>query len=158
MSSQPPIPIETAETFLTSELEGVVPLSAWGEVSYFYNPGHKLKRGTYFATIKQKDGNNDKGSSIDREGVWRLNIGLTKRTYQSLFGPNPDRPGKGGVVEGPWDFKQLDILMPHPVYGWMSWVAVLNPSQQTWEQCIPLIRDAHAKAKTGFEKRVSSGS
>lgn len=156
MSNQPPIPIETAKTFLTHELEGVAPLSAWGEVSYYYNPGNKLKRGTYFATIKQKDGDNDKGSHIDRKGVWRLNIGLTKTTYQSLFGPNPDRPGKGGVVEGPWDFTQLDLLMPHPVYGWMSWVAVLNPSLQTWEQCIPLVHDAHAKAKASFEKRVSS--
>ncbi|MEO0752234.1 MAG: DUF6194 family protein [Pseudomonadota bacterium] len=156
MSHPKPIPIETVEKYLTNELKGVVPLSAWGEVSYLYNPGHRLKRGTYFATIKQKDGDNDKGSHIDRDGVWRLNIGLAKPTYQSLFGPNPSRPGKGGVIEGPWDFTQLDILMPHPVYGWMSWVAVLNPSQQTWEQCLPLILDAHAKAKAAFDKRVSS--
>lgn len=156
MSDRPSISIETAEMFLTQEVEGVVPLSAWGEVSYFYNPGNTLKRGTYFATIKQKDGDNDKASNIDRDGVWRLNIGLAKPTYQSLFGPNPDRPGKGGVIEGPWDFSQLDRLMPHPVYGWMSWVAVLNPSQETWRQCIPLIQNAHAKAKAGFEKRVSS--
>lgn len=156
MSNPKPIPIETAVEYLTHELEGVAPLSAWGEVSYFYNPDHKLKRGTYFATIKEKDGDNDKGSHIDREGVWRLNIGLTKPTYQALFGPNPNRPGKGAIIEGPWDFTQLDTLMPHPVYGWMSWIAVLNPSQPTWEQCLPLLRDAHGKAKAAFEKRISS--
>jgi len=155
MSNKNLVPIDAVETFLTQSLDGVVPLSAWGEISYFYNPGHKLKRGTYFATIKQKDGDNDKGSHIDRHGVWRLNIGLTKPTFQSLFGPNPDRPPKGGIIEGPWDFTELDRLMPHPVYGWMSWVAVLCPTQQTWEQCIPLIKEAHEKARQGFEKRVS---
>ena len=66
-----------------------MPLSAWGEVSYFYNPGHRLKRGTYFTTIKQKDGKNDKGSQIDREGVWRLNIGVSKPVFKRLFGPPP---------------------------------------------------------------------
>ncbi|WP_394708617.1 DUF6194 family protein [uncultured Cohaesibacter sp.] len=62
-----------------------MPLSAWGEVSYFYNPGHQLKRGTYFTTVKQKDGKNYKGSQIDREGVWRLNIGVSKPVFKRLF-------------------------------------------------------------------------
>ncbi len=155
MSKRPCVPISTVERFLSEELEGVVPLSAWGEVSYFYNPGHRLKRGTYFATIKQKDGENDKGSQIDREGVWRLNIGVSKPVFKRLFGPPPARPGKGAIVEGPWDFTELDQIMPHPVYGWMSWLAVLSPSDATWEQCIPLVRDAHERARDRFEKRRS---
>ncbi|ABD53794.1 DUF6194 family protein [Jannaschia sp. CCS1] len=137
-----------------STLEGVIPKDAWGETSYFYNPGRIFERGTYFATVKQKDGDNDKASHLDRDGIWRLNIGVTKGTYFERFGPPPPRPGKGGIVDGDWNYTALDTLTPHPVYGWMSWVAVLNPSKTTWQQCIALIEDAHGRAKINFEKRV----
>lgn len=154
MSKTPSVPISTVERFVTDELEGIVPLSAWGEVSYFYNPGHRLKRGAYFATIKQRDGENDKGSHIDRDGVWRLNIGVSKLAFKTLFGAPPPRPGKGAIIEGPWDFTELDQIMPHPVYGWMNWLAVLAPTEETWQQCIPLLRDAHERAMATFDKRT----
>lgn len=154
MSPQPSIAIETVDSFLTHSLDGVVPTSAWGETSYFYNPDRVLKRGTYFATIKQKDGDNDRASKLDREGLWRLNIGVTKPTYRALFGPPPARPGRGGVIEGPWDFTEEDVITPHPVYGWMAWVAVISPSSETWLRCIPLLEDAHQRAQTTFARRT----
>lgn len=135
-------------------LPGVVPKDAWGETSYFYNPGNALKRGTYFATVKEKDGENDRGSNLNRDGVWRLNMGIQKATFIEMFGPPPARPGKGAIVEGPWDFTQLDILIPHPVYAWMGWVGVLSPSKETWKQCKPLLADAHGRAQATFEKRT----
>ena len=155
MSKPNSIAIRTVERFLAQELDGVAPLSAWGEVSYFYNPGHRLKRGVYCVTIKQKDGEHDRASHIDRSGVWRLNIGLTKPVYRSLFGEPPGRPTKGGAISGPWDFTTLDQIMPHPIYAWMGWVCVLSPSQATWERCAPLIHAAHAKAKAAFQKRMA---
>ncbi len=154
MSKPTSVPITTVENYITSKLPGVVPTSAWGEVSYFYNPGHRLKRGTYFATIKQKDGENDKGSGIDREGVWRLNMGISRASFADLFGRPPARPGKGAIIEGPWDFTQLDQITPHPVYGWMSWIAVLSPSEVTWRTCIPLLHDAYERARTLYAKRM----
>ena len=154
MSHKQSVPVETIHSFLVEELSGIVPLPTWGEVSYFYNPGRRLKRGTYLATIKEKDGENDRGSHLDRPGVWRLNIGVAKSTYQRMFGPPPPRPGKGAVIEGPWDFTQLDQVMPHPVYGWMGWIAVLSPSAPTWSNCQTLIRDAHDRARLAFAKRT----
>ncbi len=139
---------------ITEVLDGVFPKDAWGETSYFYNPGRMFERGTYFATLKGKDGDNDKASSLNRPGVWRLNIGVSKEVYFELFGPPPPRPGKGGVIEGNWNFTELDRIMPHPVYGWMSWVAVLNPSEAMWARCIPMIADAHNRARVNFEKRL----
>ena len=41
MSHRPSVPVETVHSFLVEELSGVVPLPAWGEVSYFYNPGRR---------------------------------------------------------------------------------------------------------------------
>ena len=154
MSQTKCIETDTVHNHITTALEGVIPKDAWGETSYFYNPGRVFDRGTYFATIKEKDGENDKASDLDRDGIWRLNMGVSKGVYFELFGPPPSRPGKGGIVDDGWDFTALDILTPHPVYGWMSWVAVLNPSEATWTKCQGLLADAHDRARANFDKRV----
>jgi hypothetical protein len=44
--------------------------------------------------------------------------------------------------------------MPHPVYGWMIWVAVLNPVQKAFDDIQPLVETAYAKAKKTFSNRV----
>ena len=131
------------------------PISAWGETSFFYNPGGKLPRGIYFATIKGKDGDNDRASNLQRPGVFRLNIGISKPTYRVLFGPQPARPAAGGVVGTGHDFTVLDQLLPHPVYGWMSWVSVLNPSAATFDKVKPLLSEAYDLAVGKFAKRMA---
>jgi uncharacterized protein DUF6194 len=35
---------------------------------------------------KEKDGPNDKASNVDREGVYRLNPGISKTTFIEFFG------------------------------------------------------------------------
>lgn len=146
--------IDDVRTYIVDTFPGLVFVDAWGEQSAFYNPGHRFARGAYFCTIKQKDGDNDKASHIDREGIWRLNFGLPKHAFIELFGEVPTRPAKGGIVEGPWNFTKCNLLMPHPVYGWMSWVAVLNPSASTFSQCKPLMALAYEKSVKSFETRV----
>lgn len=136
---------------------GIVPVAAWGETSFFYNPGRALPRGVYFATLKEKDGENDKASALDRPGVFRLNIGISKPTFRALFGQPPARPAAGGVVSTGHDFTALDSLTPHPVYGWMTWVSVLNPSAETFASIKPLLAEAHGMAAAKFSKRVPSG-
>jgi hypothetical protein len=39
-----------------------------------------LPKGIYFATIKEKDGPNDKASELNRANVYRLSTGVSK-TY-----------------------------------------------------------------------------
>lgn len=137
--------------------DGTRIVAAWGEQSLFYNPGGRLPRGVYFATVKSKDGANDKASNLDRAGIFRLNIGTSKDLFIAEFGPPPKRPGKGGIVEGPWDFTAPDVLTPHPVYGWMSWVSILNPSEQSLATLNPMLIAAYAKAKAAFDKRIAKG-
>lgn len=133
----------------------VRPISAWGEVSFFVNPGGLLKRGAYFSTIKQKDGAHDRASALDRGGLWRVNFGLPKGDFAALFCAPPARPVAGGVVAGPWDFTALDVLTPHPVYGWMGWVAILNPSVDSMARLRQLIVLAHGKALQAAQKRLA---
>jgi hypothetical protein len=149
---------EQIMSYVSSTFDGLAIKSVWGETSFFYNPGHRFPHGTYFLTIKEKNGDNDRASDLDREGVFRLNFGLPKKEFVKLFGAPPKCPGKGCIIEGPWDFTELDCLMPHPVYGWCGWVGVLNPSAATLKSCEPLIAAAYGKAVAAFRKRVAKAN
>ncbi len=94
-------------------LDGTVAVESWGERGIFYNPDGRLKRGVYVLTIKEKDGDNDCSSQLDRQGVWRVNIGVRKSTFRTMFGEIPARPPKGGTVDAAHDFSALDCIMPH---------------------------------------------
>jgi Family of unknown function (DUF6194) len=114
------------------------PEVAWGDTFFIYDPDHTLvpSRQFPFATIVTKDyGDFDNASKLNRSGVFRLNIGISKETYESLLGPGGD-----------YDFAALDRLMPHPVYGRNHWVCVLNPSEATFETVTPLLAEAHGIA------------
>ncbi len=138
------------------DFEGVIPKSSWGETSLFYNPGRMLPNGVYFCTLKEKNGENDKASGLNRKGVFRLSIGIAKETYEQHFGGRPKRPPKGGIIDTTHDFAALNELMPHPIYGWMSWVQVLNPSKPTFESLLPLIAEAHSNAVIKFNKKTAN--
>lgn len=148
---QPKRIIET----IVSEFDGVAPKASWGETSLFYNPDGALPNGVYFCTIKEHDGENDKASHLNREGIYRLSIGISQASYESLFGARPARPSKGCIVDTGHDFTQADCLMPHPIYGWMSWVQILNPSEAKFAEIAYLIREAHQNAVVKFNKKTS---
>ena len=139
--------------YCLENLEGVALVNSWGERGIFYNPENKLKRGVYILTVKEKDGENDSSSNLDRTGIYRVNLGVRRQTFLNWFSIIPQRPKKGGVIDMNFDFTATDKIMPHPVYGWMSWLCCLNPSDKTFEELKPLIAEAHAYAKEKFEKR-----
>jgi hypothetical protein len=86
--------------------------------------------------------------------VYRLSFGVTPSTYVQIFGPRPTRPSKGGVVEGTWPFAALDRLTPHPVYAWMGWLSILNPTAHTFTELQPLLGEAYRRARGTFDRRL----
>jgi hypothetical protein len=145
---------ESIISAITGEFDCVRPKASWGETSLFYNPGNALPNGVYFCTIKEKNGDNDTSSDLDRDGVFRLSIGVGKVAYASILGKPPARPSKGGIIDTGHDFTACDVLMPHPIYGWMSWVQILNPSESSFIEIFGLIAGAHKEAVAKFIKRV----
>jgi hypothetical protein len=131
---------------------GIVDDRNWGERALFYNPGQKLPKGIYFLTFKEKDGANDSASKI-KPGQYRLNAGISKAAFITRFGSIPVRPPAGGVVNTGHDFTACDMVTPHPVYGWMSWIAVKNPSSATFVELKPLLSEAYAMAVKKFANR-----
>lgn len=57
-----------------------------------------------------------------------------RRADTEPFHPNS---AAGGGVASVYDFTALDQIMPHPVYGKMFWVCVLNPSAATFQSLHP---------------------
>ncbi len=57
------------EQAILDAYDGVVVVASWGETSFFYNLGRALARGAYFSTIKDRDGDNDRASMLDRPGM-----------------------------------------------------------------------------------------
>ncbi len=141
--------------YCLDNLEGTVMVSSWGEKGIFYNPGNLLKRGVYVLTVKEKDGDNDKSSRLNREDIYRVNIGVRKNTFIKLFGKIPGRPGKGGIVDMDYDFSATGEILPHPVYAWMGWICALNPTEQLFEELKPYIQESYEYAKEKFKKRKS---
>ena len=135
---------------------GVVPKASWGETSLFVNPGGQLASGVYFCTLKDHDGANDRAARLDRNGVYRLALGLPPAAYAQRFGARPARPPKGGVVDTGHDFTQLNLLMPHPVYAWMGWVQLLSPSREVFEALLPLLDEAHQAALALATRRIAT--
>ena len=140
-------------SYCLDNLGGAFLTESWGEKGIFYNPEGLLKHGVYILTVKEKDGENDRASNLDRDGIFRINIGVRKSTFSDLFGDIPKRPQKGGVVEMDYDFTLLDKLLPHPVYAWMGWICVLNPSEKTFGEIKPFIHEAYELAKEKYAKR-----
>jgi len=118
------------------------PEVAWGDTFFMH---HEDKHRFPFATIVTKDyGDFDNLSNLKREGVFRLNIGLSKKTFERLF------PGQESH-----DFSALDVLMPHPVYAANHFVCVLNPSDATFAELVPLLQEAYEIAASRVERRKS---
>jgi hypothetical protein len=141
------------ENWLLNNYQGVMVTNAYRERSFFYNPNCSLPKGIYFATIKESDGPNDKASHLDREGVFRLSVGIGKHNYQNVFGAIPTRPLKGKIIDYDFDFSILDTLMPHPIYAWISWVAINNPKRENLETVKYLLDMSYQSVIAKFAKK-----
>lgn len=139
--------------------ESGAPEVAWGDSFFFSEPSRALPadRKLPFATIVTKDYEDfDAASHLNRPGVFRLNIGIGRETFRSLFGTPASSSDTGEDIEGSYDFTALDQLMPHPVYGRMYWVCILNPSDATFHTVVrPLLAEAYDLAATRDAKHTA---
>ena len=81
------------------------------------------------------DDDYDRFSQLDREGVFRINLGsLSKETFERYVPPGAAEPV----------YTAFDTVLPHPVYAAQRYLSVVNPSHATWRDVlIPLIAEAH---------------
>ena len=87
-----------------------------------------------FATIVTTDEHDDGApSGLARPGVFRLNIGVGRATFDRLVGSGTEA-----------DYAALDRILPRPVYAKQRWISILNPSEVTFRDVVlPLLAEAH---------------
>ncbi len=122
-------------------------LEANGDLFFVHDPHRDLppQRQQPWATIVTSDNPYDSTSHLDRPGVFRLSTGLPRATFRALF-----------PVDGEHDAAALDVVVPHPLYGALDWVCVLNPDS-TWPAARGLLEQAHAYAVRKYTNAAARG-
>ena len=128
--------------YITETFPGVETTTNFGYTFFFYKSDHMVP----FATIASSDNEYERISNLDRPGVFRLNIGVSRETFQSLF-------GTAKVDVGSYDFTALDVIMPHPDYSPQNFICVLSPSEATFEKVRALLDEAYEIAVQKYNRR-----
>jgi len=116
-----------------------------GYTFFFYRDDHMHA----FATIASTGNEYEQISKLDRPGVYRLNIGVSRETFQALFGTKK-------IDVSAYDFTVLDTVMPHPDYSSQHFLCVLSPSEATFERIRPMLAEAYDVAMKRYNKRKHS--
>ncbi|HEY3561586.1 MAG TPA: DUF6194 family protein [Kribbella sp.] len=129
--------------------DGVRVLEAQDDLFYLYDPAADLppERQQPFATIVTGD-HYETVSRLAEPGTFRLNLGLTKSTYVSLFGDPPTERDADWVLDSGHDYAARDTLMPHPFYASQYWVAIVDPTGP--DRLHPLMDEAYDFARRKY--------
>jgi hypothetical protein len=122
-----------------AELENVQREENFGYSFFFVGDDHRLP----FVTIANSDNDYDNVSNLDRDGVFRINIGVSKQTFKSLIAEPSSEPV---------DYSVLDVFLPHPDYARQHFVCILNPSGENVETTKRLIIEAHSIAADRLQR------
>lgn len=140
----------TVTQTILDAFSGTRAATVWGDTFFYYNPDPARPDEFYFATLKSADDEYDNASDLNRPGTFRLNIGIGKETFFSLFESRPARPGAEANFDAAWDFTAANRLMPHPIYGRQYWVCIVNPDAETFAALRPLLAEAYELAVERF--------
>jgi hypothetical protein len=125
------------------------PEIAWGDTFLYYAPDGRPPQHTQpYATVVTKDYPDDERSGLDRPGAFRVNIAVSKTIFRELIGCEPRETTVG------YDYAAPDTIVPHPVYGLLGWVAIVNPGPATHVTVRQLLAGAHDAAKRRFDRRT----
>jgi hypothetical protein len=129
------------ESFVAG-LENVQREENYGYVFFFVGDDHLLS----FVTIANADNDWDNVSNLNRDGVFRVNIGVSRETFDRLIGKSSGNE--------PVDYSVLNTFLPHPEYAKQNFICILNPSGEKVEKTKELIMEAHAMAVKRFERKA----
>ncbi|MFI7679089.1 DUF6194 family protein [Actinophytocola sp. NPDC049390] len=136
--------VDELKKYFRDTFTGIRMDEAQGDTFVTYDPDGDLPADRWlpFATIVTSD-NHETVSDLNHPNTYRLNIGLTTKTYASLFGPAPTTRDANGILDTGHDHATRDRLLPHPVYANHHWACVINPTQTTFDTVRPLLADAY---------------
>ena len=104
----------------------------FGYTFFFVGSDHRLP----FVTIAKSDNDYDSVSALHRDGIYRINIGVSKASFDTLF-------PKANQEATPWDYTALNVFMPHPEYAKQHFICILNPEGEPLAQTREYIAEAY---------------
>lgn len=114
----------------------------FGYIFYFVGEDHRLP----FVTIGHSDNEFDTVSNLNRKGIYRINMGVSRETFKSLL---------TDVSSEHIDYAVLDMFLPHPHYAKQHFVCILNPTQDNSDITKNLIIEAHSIATSRLQRRTN---
>ena len=137
---------------LAPQAGSVFPEVSWGDHFFYFAPDGQVPTNRQpYATIVTKDYPDDAASRLDAPDRWRLNIHVGAKSAAELVG------AAGGAPGADVDFGAEDVFLPHPLYGALGWVCVVNPGAATLDRALEALRDAHRDDRRRVERRAASG-
>lgn len=121
--------IEEIKDYIFQNFTDINLLEADGDLFFMHKSNDKLP----FATIVTGDNEYDNFSNLNREGFFRINIGIDKETFNSMFEGLTSKKGMEAYLDIGIDFTEENIIQPHPTYGNSYWICVVNPSDKLFE-------------------------
>jgi hypothetical protein len=126
-----------------SNLENVQQTENFGYTFFFIGDDQTVP----FVTIAHTDNDYEKVSNLNREGVFRINIGVSRKTFNDLIGE---------ATSEPIDYTVLNTIFPHPDYAKQNFICILNPADENVEKTKQLITEAHALALARFQRKAKN--
>ncbi|MET0741050.1 MAG: DUF6194 family protein [Candidatus Nanopelagicales bacterium] len=138
---------------IEQRLTGLVTTIGAGDWYVFYDPDGRTapERRFPFCTLMTGD-RYDAASCLDRDAsTYRVNLGVSRRTYERRFGPAPRQAAGYDVIDSGFDYTATDTVMPHPFYAPLHWVCVVNPGERTSAELAELLVEAHGIARRAYD-------
>lgn len=123
------------------------PEISWGDRFFYYAPDGVVPPGQPFATVVTKDYPDEPAAGLDRPDAFRVNVAAGREEFRRWTGHDPRDCGSSV------DSGAADVVVAHPVYGRLGWLAVVNPGPATRPAVEELLRNAHAAARSRYERR-----
>lgn len=131
--------LQKIEQYIVEHLPNAQKAEHFDYTFFFYGSDHILP----FVSIAKSDNEYDSVSNLNRDGIFRINIGVSRDTFNKLlFDSKKD-----------WNFTELNCFMPHPHYAAQHFICILNPERDRLLETLNFIEEAHAIAKIRFEKK-----
>ena len=128
-----------------AKLDNVQREENYGYTFFYVGDDHRMG----FVTIANSDNEYDSVSNLNREGVFRVNIGVSRKTFDSLFAAS----NAENV-----DYSVLNVFLPHPDYAKQNFICILNPSGENVEETKKLIVEAHALAAARYQRKTNNSA
>ena len=129
--------------YCLDNFSNVDPVDSHDGTTIYFDRGEGKR--SFFINIKEFDTPDDNSSNLDRDGIFRITIRLSKKSYDDLFGTQANNKY---VQSKGCDYKQVNKIMPHKTLSKEYYIICLSPSNDLFNSILKyLIADGYRESR-----------